>query len=224
MQRRGFMKKQIKTIMLAIFLVLGALAYRAYGQMPFYTKQADTSGDWNLILVNRAYAVPKDYSVALTTLSNGKQVDTRIYPALQQMFNDARAAGLSLFVREGYRTYDQQKEIMENRIQTYEDQGVARWEAKKRAEALVAIPGTSEHELGLSVDINADTQKCSSDAVYAWLHANAYKYGFIQRYPADKINITGIDNEPWHYRYVGRQAAKEMKEKNLCLEEYLKKN
>ena len=220
------MKKQvkIKIIILAIFLVLGALAYRAYGQVPFCTKQADTSGDWNLILVNREYAVPKKYSVSLTTLSNGKQVDTRIYPELQQMFNDARAAGLSLFVREGYRTYDQQKEIMENRIQTYENQGVTRWEARKRAEALVAIPGTSEHELGLSVDINADTRKCSSDAVYEWLNVNAYKYGFIQRYPADKINITGIDNEPWHYRYVGKQAAKEMKEKNLCLEEYLKKN
>ena len=80
-----------------------------------------------------------------------------------------------------------------------------------------------EHELGLSVDINAESSGASQDAVYEWLDENAYKYGFIKRYPADKTDITGIDNEPWHYRYVGYEAAKEMKEQNLCLEEYLKK-
>lgn len=83
------------------------------------------------------------------------------------------------------------------------------------------IPGTSEHQLGLSVDINADTSKCSSDAVYAWLAENAYKYGFIKRYPSEKVEITGINNEPWHYRYVGTEAAAQMQESGLCLEEYI---
>ena len=91
------------------------------------------------------------------------------------------------------------------------------------AEKYVAIPGTSEHQLGLSVDINADQTKCSSEKVYSWLDNNAYKYGFIKRYPSSKSYITGINNEPWHYRYVGKEAAATIKKQNLCLEEYLKK-
>ena len=89
------------------------------------------------------------------------------------------------------------------------------------AEKYVAIPGTSEHQLGLSVDINADQTKCSSEKVYSWLDHNAYKYGFIKRYPENKIEITGENNEPWHYRYVGVDAALEMQKKGLCLEEYI---
>jgi len=160
-------------------------------------------------------------TIKLTELSNGKKVDSRIYPELQQMFNDARAEGLALFVREGYRTTEEQQKIMDEKINEYEKQGYSAKEAKKRAEKYVAIPDTSEHQLGLSVDINADTDKCSSEKVYQWLDENAYKYGFVKRYPEDKTDITGISNEPWHYRYVGTTVAKIMKEENLCLEEYL---
>ena len=89
------------------------------------------------------------------------------------------------------------------------------------AEKWVAIPGTSEHQLGIAVDINPDYEK-SGKEVYAWLAENAHEYGFINRYPEDKVHITGIMNEPWHYRYVGENAAKEMYEQRICLEEYLK--
>ena len=184
---------------------------------------ADTSGEWNLILVDRNHYIPNNYQVELTELSNGKKVDSRIYPELQQMFNDARAEGLALFVREGYRTTGEQQKIMDEKINEYEKQGYSAKEAKKRAEKYVAIPDTSEHQLGLSVDINADTDKCSSEKAYQWLDENAYKYGFVKRYPEDKTDITGISNEPWHYRYVGTTVAKIMKEENLCLEEYLEK-
>lgn len=184
-------------------------------------KVANTSGDWKLILVNREYSVPKDYEVELTELSNGKKVDSRIYPALQQMFDDARANGLALFVREAYRTRKEQQQILDDKIEKYKKDGYSVQKATQLAEEYVALPGTSEHELGLSVDINADTTQCSADAVYNWLDENAYRYGFIKRYPADKTKITGINNEPWHYRYVGIEAAKRMKEENLCLEEYL---
>ena len=85
----------------------------------------------------------------------------------------------------------------------------------------MAVPGTSEHQLGLSVDINADTSVCSKDAVYSWLAENSYKYGFIFRYPSGKEDITGVINEPWHYRYVGKEAAEKIYESELCLEEYL---
>ena len=181
------------------------------------------SGEWNLILVNKNHKIPYNYSPELIELSNGEKVDARIYPDLQQLFDDARAAGLQLFVRDGYRTGDEQKAIMNDKIAAYETEGYSKKEAKALAKTYVAEPGTSEHELGLSVDINSESSGASQDAVYEWLDENAYKYGFIKRYPADKTDITGIDNEPWHYRYVGYEAAKEMKEQNLCLEEYLKK-
>ena len=181
------------------------------------------SGEWNLILVNKNHKIPYNYSPELIELSNGEKVDARIYPDLQKMFDDARAAGLQLFVRDGYRTGDEQKAIMNDKIAAYETEGYSKKEAKALAKTYVAEPGTSEHELGLSVDINSESSGASQDAVYEWLDENAYKYGFIKRYPADKTDITGIDNEPWHYRYVGHEAAKEMKEQNLCLEEYLKK-
>ena len=181
------------------------------------------SGEWNLILVNKNHKIPYNYSPELIELSNGEKVDARIYPDLQKMFDDARAAGLQLFVRDGYRTGDEQKAIMNDKIAAYETEGYSKKEAKALAKTYVAEPGTSEQELGLSVDINSESSGASQDAVYEWLDENAYKYGFIKRYPADKTDITGIDNEPWHYRYVGYEAAKEMKEQNLCLEEYLKK-
>ena len=117
-------------------------------------READTSFGWNLILVNDDYCVPRNYEVELTELSNGEKVDSRIYPQLQQMFDDARTEGLELFVREGYRTTQDQKNIMNERIQKYQDEGYSRWEAKERAEEYVAEPGTSEHELGIAVDIN----------------------------------------------------------------------
>lgn len=227
-------KKILKhTVVIVLLLVLGFLLLQTgsyivtQGEIPvisgfnLFRKEADTSLGWNLILVNDDYCVPSDYEVELTELSNGEKVDSRIYPQLQQMFDDARAAGLELFVREGYRTTQDQKDIMDERIHQYLDEGYSRSEAKKFAEEYVAEPGTSEHELGIAVDINADTSKCSSDAVYTWLENNAYKYGFIKRYPEDKTEITGVNNEPWHYRYVGVDVAQKIQEKGLCLEEYI---
>ena len=184
-------------------------------------KTASTEHGWNLILVNEDYHIPDNYEVELTELSNGKKVDSRIYPSLQSMFDDARANGLALFVREGYRTSEEQQQIMDERVAEYQGEGYSKSEAKKLARDYVAVPDTSEHQLGLSVDINADTTKCSSDAVYSWLAENAWRYGFIKRYPADKVDITGISNEPWHYRYVGKEAAQEIQSQGICLEEYI---
>ena len=214
-RRRGCF---LKFVMAGVLLVMVALT-----AVHLLKNVVGYSGEWNLILVNKNHKIPYNYSPELIELSNGEKVDARIYPDLQKMFDDARAAGLQLFVRDGYRTRDEQKAIMNDKIAAYETEGYSKKEAKALAKTYVAEPGTSEHELGLSVDINAESSGASQDAVYEWLDENAYKYGFIKRYPADKTDITGIDNEPWHYRYVGYEAAKEMKEQNLCLEEYLKK-
>lgn len=178
---------------------------------------ASEDNGWNLILVNRNSYIPDDYKVELTELSNGEKVDSRIYPELQEMFNDARAQGYGLFVREGYRTQEEQQQLLDEKIEAYENEGKSKSEAKKLAEQWVAIPGTSEHQLGIAVDINADTTKSSSDDVYSWLAENAHKYGFIKRYPSDKTDITGVINEPWHYRYVGKEAALEIYSQGMCL-------
>ena len=176
---------------------------------------------WNLILVNRNSYIPDDYKVELTELSNGEKVDSRIYPELQEMFNAARAQGYGLFVREGYRTQEEQQQLMNEKIEAYENEGKSKSEAKKLAEQWVAIPGTSEHQLGIAVDINADTTKSSRDDVYNWLEENAHTYGFIKRYPSNKTDITGVINEPWHYRYVGKEAASAIYSQGICLEEYI---
>lgn len=229
-RRRKFLKRVVVMILMLLLVVvvyrIGLIVIKQekiplLDNVVFYTNEADTSRGWNLILVNKDYRIPNNYDIELTELSNGEKIDSRIYPELQVMFDAARMNGLELFVREGYRTQEEQQEIMDDKIQEYENEGHLKKEAKELAKKYVAVPGTSEHQLGLSVDINADTTKCSSEAVYQWLDENAYKYGFVKRYPSDKIEITGINNEPWHYRYVGKDAAKEMKEKGLCLEEYL---
>ncbi len=176
---------------------------------------------WNLILINKDNYIPSDYEVELLELSNGEKVDKRIYPELQQMFDDARATGLELFVAQGYRTASEQQLLLIQKQKAYENEGKSQSEAKELAEKWVAVPGTSEHQLGIAVDINADEKKCKPDDVYRWLAENAHKYGFINRYPSDKTEITGIIYEPWHYRYVGKDAAKEIYEKGICLEEYI---
>lgn len=182
--------------------------------------QLTENSDWRLILVNSSHPLPDKFAVTLTELSNGICVDDRIYPDLQQMFDDARKDGLSPVVGEGFRTREAQQKMMNDKINTYINEGYSKKEAEKLAKNSVAEPGTSEHELGIALDINAADRDNNWD-VYTWLDDNAYKYGFIQRYPYGKEDITGIEYEPWHYRYVGRKAAEEIYDQGITLEEYL---
>ena len=202
-----------------LLLILCQLIDNVYSSLS-NTHEIQVSDEWNLIVVNRWNELPEDYSVELTELSNGQKVDSRIYPYLQEMFDAAREEGVYPVVREGYRTAEEQQEILEDRIQTYINQGYSRSRAERTAKEWVALPGTSEHQLGIAVDINADKSMCSNEEVYAWLAENAYKYGFILRYPIGKQEITGTSYEPWHYRYVGEEAALVIYEQGICLEEY----
>ena len=138
------------------------------------------------------------------------------------MFDDAREQGVDPTVREGYRSRGEQVQMMESYVGRYINEGYSESEAKNLAAQIVAQPGTSEHELGIAVDING-AAGVSDETVYQWLLANAYKYGFILRYPSGKEDITGIDYEPWHYRYVGEQAALDIHTRQITLEEYLDK-
>ncbi len=188
----------------------------------------DTSYDeeeWSLILVNKTHPIPDGYVIPeLTQLANGNSIDSRVYPHLQEMFDAMRAQGIYPTINSSYRTYEIQQQLMDEKIQEYENSGYQHEEAVQLAEEWVAIPGTSEHQLGLGLDISGD-ESAGTDpgSVWYWLELYAADYGFIKRYPEDKTEITGIINEPWHYRYVGVHAAKIMKEENLCLEEYLER-
>lgn len=185
------------------------------------SKQA--SKDWNLILVNKWNPVPDNYEINFTQLQNGHSVDSRIYPELQEMFDDARSDGILPMITSSYRTAQTQQRLFEEEIASYKSQGYSNDKAREIAATWVAEPGYSEHQVGLAVDIStADSQRQGKYVVWDWLNKNCYKYGFILRYPEDKTEITGISYEPWHYRYVGKEAAQEIFEQGICLEEYLK--
>ncbi len=189
------------------------------------TPEADTS-QWNLLLVNPWHRLPKDYSVKLTRLRNGQSVDERIYPDLQSMIDDARAVGLDPLICSSYRTSERQETLYANKVSEYLAQGYSQAQAHEEAGKWVAYPGTSEHQTGLAVDIVAGGYQLLDElqeqtAEQQWLMDNSWRYGFILRYPNDRSTVTGINYEPWHYRYVGRNVASEMHERGLCLEEYL---
>ncbi len=184
-------------------------------------QEASLDLGWELILVNSDMRIPDGYVPDLLTLSNGQQVDKRIYPHLQQMFDDMRALGHRPIVVSGYRSQAEQEEILQDKYRAYLNEGHNQIVAKQLALQWVAEPGTSEHQLGIAVDINPDYSVSKGQGFYEWLKDNAHKYGFIKRYPEDKVEITGISNERWHYRYVGKEVAKIMYEENLCLEEYI---
>lgn len=185
------------------------------------TKPDGDESAWNLILVNQWCPIPAGYEVTLTTLANGESVDERIYPALQALFDEARKDGLSPVVASGYRTAEKQQRLLDEKIEAFRAEGCSPEEAAAKAAVWVASPGTSEHQIGLAVDINADGVHSTGEAVYEWLNQNAFRFGFIRRYPPDKTELTGVTHEPWHYRYVGAEAAADIEAQGLCLEEYL---
>ena len=164
--------------------------------------------------------------VQLAEIAGGHKVDARIVDDLDAMMKDLAKAGCSAFVCSSYRTHSKQTTLYNNEVADYKAKGYSDDEAAVEAAKWVAIPGTSEHQTGLAVDIMSNyylkLDKGQEDtAEQKWLMENSYKYGFILRYPNDKSEITGIYYEPWHYRYVGKDAAKEIYEKGICFEEYL---
>ena len=175
--------------------------------------------DWRLLLVNGSHPLPEGYTVALKDLRNGQQVDQRIYPDLQAMFDAARAEGLAPLIISSYRSREKQESLFEERIREAMDQGMTREEAEANTARWVALPDRSEHQTGLALDISAEDGAVW--AVYNWMAEHCWEYGFILRYPEDKAALTGIENEPWHFRYVGKEAALELRQSGQCLEEYL---
>lgn len=180
-----------------------------------------------LTLVNFENTIPKDWKVDLVQLNNGQSVDWRIYDDLIAMLQAAKSKGLNLLICSSYRTNEKQEQLYQNKVSEYLSQGYSKVEAGDKAVFWVARPGTSEHQLGLAVDIvstkNQRLDRSQENTVeQQWLIQNSWKYGFILRYPTNKNSITGVGYEPWHYRYVGKEHAKKINELGVCLEEYVK--
>lgn len=180
-----------------------------------------------LTLVNFENTIPKDWKVDLVQLNNGQSVDRRIYDDLIAMLQSAKSEGLNPLICSSYRTNEKQEQLYQNKVSEYLSQGYSKVEASDKAAFWVARPGTSEHQLGLAVDIvstkNQRLDHSQENTVeQQWLIQNSWKYGFVLRYPTNKNSITGVGYEPWHYRYVGKEHAKKINELGVCLEEYVK--
>ena len=179
-----------------------------------------------LYLVNPWNPLPEDYTVELAPINETHQIAAVAYQDFLDMFTDCKEAGFDPAVCSSYRTQEYQQGLFQNRIDRYVKEGYPEDEATVLAGRSVAVPGTSEHQLGLAVDI-VDNNNWHLDETQAdmptqiWLMENSWRYGWILRYPNEKSEITGIIYEPWHYRYVGKTVAKEIYDLGICLEEYL---
>ena len=182
--------------------------------------------DWNLILVNKDNPIPEDYNINTVKIEDDFRVDEKIKEAVENMLEDARKNGLKPVVCSAYRSTKYQTTLFNKKIQEYIRKGFSQEQATEQASNWVTTPGTSEHEIGLSLDIIDNgyqilDENQENTPVQKWLMEHCYEYGFILRYPTEKRDITKINYEPWHYRYVGVKDATIMKEKDYCLEEYI---
>lgn len=174
---------------------------------------------WEYTLVNAEHPLGEQEPAQLATLENGHRFDARAVDALQNFIDGARAAGLSVCLSSAYRPYSEQSYLYQRKVQQYGGDEAA-------AARIVTPPGASEHQLGLCADITdqfyeVKTAELEHTELFQWMLAHCHEYGFILRYPQDKQDVTGIMYEPWHFRYVGEQAASYIMEHSLCLEEFL---
>ena len=182
-----------------------------------------------LLLVNADHPLPSDFdnTADLVTIEkeylNGSlnKIDGGVYPYLMALLTDARAQGVSLYVRSPYRSYATQEMLFNNKVKKVIAAGTPADEAEAKAAQAVARPGTSEHQTGLAIDFNVASSTFEKSPGFRWMMANAENYGFILRYPKNKTDVTGIMYESWHWRFVGINVAKEMNAMGVVLEEYL---
>ena len=185
-----------------------------------------------LLLVNPWNELPEGYMPELAPVSSwnqmvsGYEADARCTEQLTQMLNDCMLGGGLPTVCSAYRTQEYQQMLFDDKIERLIEEGVSPEEAPDLAATVVALPGTSEHQLGLALDIIDDNYPYLDNAqewtpTQIWLMENCWDYGFILRYPDGTSEITGIIFEPWHYRYVGTAHAQAIRDLDVTLEEYL---
>ena len=184
---------------------------------------------WNLVLVNNTHPMKEGYVPELAELTPGHSIDRRIINAAKKMLADAEKEGLHIEICSAYRSVKRQEQVFGESMRERVKDGMEYWDAYKETSLNVAEPGTSEHALGLALDLISNQyseldERQEKTAEAKWLAKNCHKYGFILRYPSEKTNITGIIYEPWHYRYVGEEYAAEIMELGITLEEYLQEH
>lgn len=187
-----------------------------------------SADDWRLVLINKQHSVPDDYEVklgAINTLKGSMKCDERIIDDLLSMFSDAKEEGIVLAVCSPYRDLEYQKMLFNRKMKRYMGMGMSYMEAYQLSSQVVTVPGASEHQIGLALDIVCNEYTALDEGfgeteAGKWLAENSCKYGFILRYPEGKEYITGIDYEPWHFRYVGEDAATVITEQSITLEEF----
>lgn len=189
-----------------------------------YNPQDDLAGEnWALTLISKKYPLGKSYSPTLAPVIENSSItaDSRVAEAYKTMYADALKQNIVLTPYAGYCSYNRQKTNYDNKVNAFTLQGMTYEDAVANAEKRIEPAGSSENGAGLSVDIISASAGFASTNEYKWLTENAHNYGFVLRYPEDKVETTGMIFQPWHWRYVGVTAATEMKNNNQCLEEYL---
>lgn len=186
------------------------------------TNSSNDITDWKLILVNYQHSLPDNFEIDLEYVNSTRKFDSRDITELNQMLKDMKKSGVTnIWVQSAYRSIEYQTDLFNNKINYFMLLGNTREEAEKLTLQTINRPGTSEHNLGLAVDFNYVNNDFEKTEEFKWLQKNAENYGFILRYKQEKEDITKVDYEPWHWRYVGVENAKKMNELDMCLEEYI---
>lgn len=189
---------------------------------------------WNLILVNYINPIPCEFIPSLDKirdeyLCKDYLIDKKIKCELLNMFEDSKKCNANISIFSGYRDIKKQIRLVNNSIKKKINNRYSIKDARNLCFETLAIPGFSEHHTGLAIDVYSnndnsfDNTNFENTFAYNWLINNSYKYGFILRYPKGKEHITNISFEPWHFRYVGKEASKVIYEENICLEEFIEK-
>lgn len=193
---------------------------------PYADKPEVDINSWEFTLANSQNLLTADYIPELTQIEGGQSFDSRAVDALKEFIAAARNAGQTVYITSSYRGYDTQKTLFDRKVNQYISSEGSLEKATEKAKTIVAYPGTSEHQLGLSCDIvdryyEYMNESLADTELSKWMAENCDDYGFILRYPKDKTEITGVVFEPWHYRYVGKTAAEYIMKNGLCLEEFV---
>ena len=219
--KRRKKSKGKKILLLVIVVCVIIFLYKKdYIEINTYVAETNSLDEGKIILVNKDNKIPDDYKASLVEYE-GHLVDSSIASSLDKMFKSAKKDGINLKINTAYRDRNEQQEIYERRVKAYIKKGNTKEQAIARTNSEVQKPGYSEHETGLALDFSNPERPEENSSMWKWLENNSYKYGFVLRYPKDKTDITKVANEEWHYRYVGKDIAKEMKITGKCLEEYV---
>lgn len=196
-------------------------------------QMSNTAQNWALFLVNSDNLLPQDYEPTTEVVYRGAkdyEFDSRAAPELLKLLEAAKADGVSLGVQSAYRSISYQQNNFDNDVKSYVNKGYSEAEATELTSKNIQPPRQSEHCAGLAIDFNTTEngqiftleESFENTKAFAWLSKNAAEYGFILRYPPGMTNVTGINYEPWHYRYIGEKHAKKLQSSGLALEEYIK--